>query len=157
MSIIEKLSVFGVRNIDGLYIEPTSTLNILHGENGSGKTSILESIHLLASGRSFRTRNLEPLINSDKDEAVVFARLVDGKEIGLSKSRRQKHNLKFRSKKQSNWENVARELIPIPFFYWKGVPNHVGTSSTGACFTWNIVLLNIGVAPRNPSRIGIFY
>jgi DNA replication and repair protein RecF len=53
MSIIEKLCVFGVRNIVGLDIEPISTINILHGENGSGKTSILESIQLLASGRSF--------------------------------------------------------------------------------------------------------
>ena len=110
MSIIEKLSVAAVRNINRLDIEPIATVNILHGENGSGKTSILESIHLLASGRSFRTSKLDPLINSDKDEAVVFARLVDGKEIGLSKSRRQKHHLKFRSEKQSNWENVAREL-----------------------------------------------
>ena len=110
MSIIEKLSVAAVRNINSLDIEPIATVNILHGENGSGKTSILESIHLLASGRSFRTSKLDPLINSEKDEAVVFARLVDGKEIGLSKSRRQKHHLKFRSEKQSNWENVAREL-----------------------------------------------
>lgn len=110
MSIIEKLSVAAVRNINSLDIEPIATVNILHGENGSGKTSILESIHLLASGRSFRTSKLDPLINSEKDEAVVFARLVDGKEIGLSKSRRQKHHLKFRSERQSNWENVAREL-----------------------------------------------
>lgn len=110
MSIIEKLSVTAVRNIEGLDFEPTPTVNILHGENGSGKTSILEAIHLLASGRSFRTSKLEPLINSEREEAVVFARLGDGKEIGLSKSRRQKHQLKFRSEKQSNWENVAREL-----------------------------------------------
>jgi DNA replication and repair protein RecF len=110
MSIIEKLSITAVRNILSLDIEPIPTVNIIHGENGSGKTSILESIHLLASGRSFRTTKLEPLINSDKDEAVVFARLGDGKEIGLSKSRRQKHTLKFRSEKQANWENVAREL-----------------------------------------------
>ena len=110
MSIIEKLSVAAVRNINSLDIEPIATVNILHGENGSGKTSILESIHLLASGRSFRTSKLDPLINIEKGEAVVFARLVDGKEIGLSKSRRQKHHLKFRSEKQSNWENVAREL-----------------------------------------------
>lgn len=110
MSIIEKLTVTAVRNIEGLDFEPISTVNILHGENGSGKTSILESIHLLASGRSFRTSKLEPLINSDKEEAIVFARLADGKEIGLSKSRRQKHHLKFRSENQANWENVAREL-----------------------------------------------
>jgi len=110
MSIIEKLSVTAVRNIEGIDFEPIPTVNILHGENGSGKTSILESIHLLASGRSFRTSKLEPLINSKEDEAVVFARLVDGKEIGLSKSRRQKHHLKFQSERQTNWESVAREL-----------------------------------------------
>lgn len=110
MSIIEKLNVTAVRNIHGLEFEPIPTINIIYGENGSGKTSILESIHLLASGRSFRTSKLEPLISSDQEEAVVFARLGDGKEIGLSKSRRQKHSLKLRSEKQANWENVAREL-----------------------------------------------
>lgn len=110
MSIIEKLSVVGVRNICGIEIEPNPTVNILHGENGSGKTSILESIHLLSSGRSFRTSKLEPLINNDKNEAIVFASLGDGKEIGLSKSRRGKHHLKFLSETQANWENVAREL-----------------------------------------------
>ncbi len=110
MSTIEKLSVTAVRNIYHLDLDPIPTVNVLHGENGSGKTSILESIHLLASGRSFRTTKLEPLINSDKEEAVVFARLGDGKEIGLSKSRRQNHSLKFCSEKQSNWESVAREL-----------------------------------------------
>ena len=110
MSIIEKLSVTAVRNIYGLEFEPGPTINILHGENGSGKTSILESIHLLASGRSFRTNRLEPLINGAEDEAIVFARLRDGKEIGLSKSRRKKHHLRFRSENQSSWESVAREL-----------------------------------------------
>lgn len=110
MSIIEKLSVTAVRNILDLELEPIPTINILHGENGSGKTSILEAIHLLSSGRSFRTSKLEPLINSGREEAVVFARLSDGKEIGLSKSRRQKHHLKFRSERQSSWENVAREI-----------------------------------------------
>ena len=32
-------------------------LNLLAGENGSGKTSILEAIYLLGRGRSFRTRH----------------------------------------------------------------------------------------------------
>ena len=110
MSIIEKLSVTALRNIHDLEISPVPTVNIIHGENGSGKTSILESIHLLSNGRSFRTSKLEPLISSDHDEAVVFARLAGGKEIGLSKSRRRKHRLRFHSETQSNWENVAREL-----------------------------------------------
>lgn len=110
MSVIEKLSVKGVRNILDLDFYPVPAVNILHGENGSGKTSILEAIHLLSSGRSFRTSKLDPLVNSELDEAVVFARLADGKEIGLSKSRRQKHLLKFSGERQANWENVARKL-----------------------------------------------
>lgn len=112
MSVIEHLTVSAVRNIQGLDIDPLPTVNILYGENGSGKTSILESIHLLASGRSFRTSKLDPLINTEQDEAVVFARLQDGKEIGLSKSRRQNHQLRFRGENQRNWENVAR-VLPV--------------------------------------------
>ena len=86
MSIIEKLSVAAVRNINSLDIEPIATVNILHGENGSGKTSILESIHLLASGRSFRTSKLDPLINSEKDEAVVFDLFLGKTYIGFKEA-----------------------------------------------------------------------
>ncbi len=110
MSIIQHLNVSAVRNLQLLELDPAPTLNVIYGENGSGKTSILESIHLLASGRSFRTSKLDPLINSELEEAVIFARLGDGKEIGLSKSRRQSHQLKFRAERQRSWENVAREL-----------------------------------------------
>ncbi len=110
MSTIRRLNISAVRNIHELVIRPSPTINILYGENGSGKTSVLESIHLLASGRSFRTNKLDPLINSEQDEAIVFAELGDGKQIGLSKSRRQNHQLKFQSEKQRSWENVAREL-----------------------------------------------
>lgn len=110
MSIIQKLSVSAMRNIQALSIEPSSTINVIHGENGSGKTSILEAIHLLASGRSFRTSKLDPIINSDLDEAVIYVQLADGKEVGLSKSRRQNHQLRYRTETQRNWENVAREL-----------------------------------------------
>jgi DNA replication and repair protein RecF len=110
MSIIQRLNVSGVRNIHQLNIEPSTVVNILYGENGSGKTSVLESIHLLASGRSFRTNKLDLLINNAEGKAVVFAALEDGSEVGLSKTRRKGHQLKFCNEKQRNWENVAREL-----------------------------------------------
>ena len=142
MSIIEKLNVTAVRNLQSLDIEPAPTINVIHGENGSGKTSVLESIHLLATGRSFRTSKLDPLINSDEESAVVFVRLEDGKEIGLSKSRRQNHQLRFRSEKQRNWEAVAREL-PVQildsnsFLLLEGGPKSGGIFWIGVCFTWN--------------------
>ena len=39
--------------------------NIFLGDNGSGKTSLLESIYFLALGRSFRTNKINNLINFD--------------------------------------------------------------------------------------------
>ena len=46
--------------LQSLDIVPAPTINVMHGENGSGKTSVLESIHLLATGRSFRTSKTRP-------------------------------------------------------------------------------------------------
>ncbi|MFN7685723.1 MAG: DNA replication/repair protein RecF [Oligoflexia bacterium] len=51
---IERLSVTCFRNLHRIEIEPSGGLNLLLGNNGQGKTSVLEAISLLASLRSFR-------------------------------------------------------------------------------------------------------
>lgn len=110
MSEIVRLSISSIRNIKTADLEPSPSANLLWGKNGSGKTSVLESIHLLSTGRSFRSSKVDPLISHDENEAVIFAKLADGHQIGLSKSRRQQHKLKLQGENQKNWENVAREL-----------------------------------------------
>ncbi|MBT6057981.1 MAG: DNA replication/repair protein RecF [Gammaproteobacteria bacterium] len=110
MSCISRLDISSVRNIASALMEPSSGVNLLYGENGSGKTSVLESIHLLASGRSFRSSKLDPLIRHGDEEAVVYAELSGGQHIGLSKSRRKNHQLRYQNENQKNWETVAREL-----------------------------------------------
>jgi len=110
MSKIQRLNVSCIRNIQSALLEPSATINLLYGENGSGKTSVLESIHLLGTGRSFRSSKLDPLISHDDDEAIVYAELRGGLKIGLSKSRRRIHQLKLQNERQRNWESVAREL-----------------------------------------------
>jgi len=110
MSTIAKLNISHIRNIAQAQIEPTGTINLFYGENGSGKTSVLEAIHLLGTGRSFRSSKLVPVISHEEDEAIIFAELHQGSQIGLIKSRRKKHQLKLSKETQKNWENVAREL-----------------------------------------------
>lgn len=110
MSEITRLNITSVRNIDTCEIRPSPTVNVLYGKNGSGKTSLLECIHVLASGKSFRSNKVDPLINHDADLAVIYAELRSGFHIGLSKSRRQNHLLHFQDQPQRNWESVAREL-----------------------------------------------
>src|SRR5437879_5403755 len=60
--------------------------NLIWGGNGSGKTSLLESIFLLGRGRSFRTRNSERLIRHGRDRLVVFGRTGAGAPHGFHES-----------------------------------------------------------------------
>lgn len=52
-------------------------LTLIHGDNGSGKTSILEAIFLLGRGRSFRTRNTERLVRRGSDTLRVVGSVGD--------------------------------------------------------------------------------
>lgn len=89
---------------------PCSTINILFGTNGSGKTSFLESVHLLGLGRSFRSSKLDPIIQESSEDSVVFGLLESGASVGVSKSRRRGHTLKLQGEKQRSWAEVARHL-----------------------------------------------
>jgi DNA replication and repair protein RecF len=51
---LSRLEISGVRNVSSLAIECNANLNLFVGPNGAGKSAILESIYLLARGRSFR-------------------------------------------------------------------------------------------------------
>ncbi len=112
MSAITKLNVSAVRNIVDIGMQPSLLVNLLYGNNGSGKTSILESIHMLATGRSFRSVKIDPLIQKGAEQSVLYLELADGQHIGLSRSRRKGHTLKLQGLKQNNWEEVAR-LLPV--------------------------------------------
>ena len=112
MSEITKLNISSIRNIKSASITPCPTINLIWGENGSGKTSLLESIHLAATGRVFRGSKSNKIISNDSEEAVVYMELADGGKIGVRKTRRQPNQLKFQNQKQRNWESVAR-AIPV--------------------------------------------
>jgi DNA replication and repair protein RecF len=73
-------------------------LNLITGDNGSGKTSILEAIYLLGRGRSFRTRHTEQLIRHGQPKLLVFGRLAPsallptaqiGHAVGVSYHRKE--------------------------------------------------------------------
>ena len=43
------------RNYPSLTLRPHPGITVLYGPNGSGKTNLLEAMHLLSLGRSHRT------------------------------------------------------------------------------------------------------
>jgi len=75
--LLTSLNIENFRNLESASIEPAPGLNWLFGENGAGKTSVLEAIHVLARGRSFRANSISPLIRDGSRELRVVARTTD--------------------------------------------------------------------------------
>ena len=73
--MIQQLSITDIRNLSSVSIKPSLSVNVLYGLNGSGKTSVLEAIHILGVARSFRTSRIKPVINRDAEVCTVFGRL----------------------------------------------------------------------------------
>ncbi len=69
---IKRLEVRNFRNLQEIALEPGPAINLIEGPNGSGKTSLLEAIHVAGVGRSFLTHHRQILIRQGSPEATVF-------------------------------------------------------------------------------------
>lgn len=76
--MISRIYIDGLRSLSQIEHEFGPGITVVHGPNGCGKTSILESIHLLAQGFSFRAHDLKEMISWKGDELIVRATFEDG-------------------------------------------------------------------------------
>lgn len=87
---LKQLRVQHVRNLSSVDIEPCSGLNVFYGANASGKTSLLESIAILGTARSFRTNKIKQIIQYQQDGLTVFGLMSDGNvtvPMGIEKTK----------------------------------------------------------------------
>lgn len=70
---LKRLQIAQVRSISSASLDPAPAFNLVTGANGAGKTSLLESVHLLAYGRSFRGRVRDGLVRTGATALEVFA------------------------------------------------------------------------------------
>ncbi|XQW85150.1 DNA replication/repair protein RecF [Thalassotalea piscium] len=82
MSIV-KLTTNNFRNLQNDSISFHPNFNFFVGENGSGKSSLLESIFFLGHGKSFRTQKVDNVVLFDKDSFVVSVLDANNKRFGL--------------------------------------------------------------------------
>ncbi len=71
---LTKLDIYSLRNIQQESINPIAGINFFYGENGSGKSSIIEAIYILGRANSFRSKSIKSIINFSKDELIVSAK-----------------------------------------------------------------------------------
>ncbi len=113
---LERLEVSSFRNLTSVQIELSAGLNMLVGPNGSGKTALLEAVHVLSRGRSFRTRSTASVIKHDNDALVVRGVLQDEHRgrlsAAISKHSNNRTELKINGEPEKRLSEVAG-LLPI--------------------------------------------
>lgn len=70
--MLTRLDIHNVRNLLDVRFSELSQVNILYGSNGSGKTSVLESIYLLSAARSFRSHSARSVISHNASSLTVY-------------------------------------------------------------------------------------
>ena len=119
---LHHLSLTDFRNFSKISFNFTPTINFLIGKNGSGKTSILEALHLLSTGRSFRTTNLNRTINFNSDNAVIYAEAqgLNGLDYKIGYKRDHKNN-KYLKLNNNDISSVAHIAAVLPMCCIEGV------------------------------------
>ena len=74
---VAAIEIRHLRILDGVDLEFSPRLNLLIGPNGSGKSSLLEAVHIMGSGRSFRSHRLREVVTHGKSDLRIVGRTVD--------------------------------------------------------------------------------
>ncbi len=79
---LKQIQLDNFRLFNSVSFYPSQELNIIHGNNASGKTTLLEAIYFLSRGRSFRTQYSDRLVKTDTEYFQLVAKIeYQNKEI----------------------------------------------------------------------------
>lgn len=115
---IESIRLINFRNYRSLNIALNKNMNIFIGKNAQGKTNLLESIYICATGGSFRTNRDKELINFDRNEAYIGANLsLNGakKFIEIKMDRNKQKRIRINKVELKNYRELNSGLSVVVF------------------------------------------
>jgi len=115
---ITQIRLEGFRNFPSTEFFPHKNLNIIYGDNGAGKSSLLEAIHVLGFGRSFRTSRPDAFIKDQETVASGFCIFqIDNEEtkLGFSRSKQDGYKFSVNGEKTKKIVDIAR-MLPVQIF-----------------------------------------
>ena len=102
---LTSLSLRDFRNASTVELQPSPRFNVIVGDNGQGKTNLVEAVHLLATLKSFRGAKNAHLIREGQEEAFCRAWIESGPH-----RREAELRIRPRSKRVSLNGEVVRKL-----------------------------------------------
>src|SRR5258708_37570263 len=109
--LLESIAAYKFRNLSGEICWGPG-FNLIHGDNGQGKTNWLEAIHTLARSKSFRTQHLQELVRFGEQSAEIRGRINRGAELRRDLQVSIKGNSKYLAVNAKR-EPLARYLAHI--------------------------------------------
>lgn len=142
---VSRLILRNFRCYEEVEIPLAGGVNLIHGKNGAGKTSLLEAFYLLSTGRSFLTPHLSNLVRKEMPHFYVEAHFIrDGVEqmlsIGFDGKNRRIH---YNNTLFQNFSHVLG-ILPSVLYSPKDSTLITGTPQERRRF------LNIQLAQTNP-------
>jgi DNA replication and repair protein RecF len=124
---LDELDITNYRNITSAHFVPSPDLTVICGNNGQGKTNLLESVWLLTGGKSFRGSKDAELIKENEDYSVVEGVVSSADEIsdirifiGGEASEKKGRSAKVNGVDYGRATSVAGKFTSVVF-----APNHL--------------------------------
>ena len=109
--IVKELKLESFRSYDFLETQLKSGVNLFYGDNGSGKSSIIESVYFSLTGKSFRTNDTNNLIQNEKKQTQTLLVFDDGKSVKITKKSNSRTKITHnRSEKTENLTNLVKKF-----------------------------------------------
>jgi len=103
---LKSVELVNFRNYDSLKVKLSPGINVFYGENGTGKTNVLESIYFTALGRSFRSFEDSVMVKHGK---IAFSIALNAVENDIERDFGVEYDMAIRKKKvMINGNRVSR-------------------------------------------------
>ncbi len=126
---LAQINIHHFRNIEQAELLLSPRFNFIIGDNGSGKTSLLEAIYTLGHGRAFRHIQSNRVIQHQHPELILFSKIITGEQkirsVGLSKSRNNENKIKIDGDEGYRLTDLAKQL-PIQLITPEGFDLLIG-------------------------------
>lgn len=103
---ISQIKLVNFRCFNEISFDIKENIVSLWGQNGSGKSSVIEALYYGCYLRSFRTRIPNELISFDKEHLFISITLDNGDSIGIGYSSQEGKLAKYNQKIVSNYRDI---------------------------------------------------
>lgn len=115
---VENIRLINIRNYNNINLNFNKNINVFIGKNGQGKTNLIESIYMCATGKSFRTNRDSEIINYSKNEAYIGTGIyLDNynKFIELKMHRDKSKRIRINKTELKNYKELNSGLYVVLF------------------------------------------